>query len=58
MLKMVVSNKNRNSLKIKRMHDLLKKEKELHKEIRQDYKKISEKIINDFDKIQRSKSRI
>ncbi|MBS3926589.1 MAG: hypothetical protein KGZ34_07875 [Nitrosarchaeum sp.] len=49
-------NKSTNSLKVKRMQDLLKKEKKLHKEIRQDYKKISEKIINDFDKIQKSKT--
>ena len=39
------------------MQNLLKKEKELHKEICQDYKKISEKIIDDFDKIQKSKSK-
>ena len=39
------------------MQNLLKKEKELHKEIRQDYKKISEKITDDFDKIQKSKSK-
>jgi len=39
------------------MQNLLKKEKELHKEIYQDYKKISEKIIDDFDKIQKSKTK-
>ena len=39
------------------MQDLLKKEKKLHKEIRLDYKKISEKINSDFDKIQKPKPR-
>ena len=38
------------------MPDLLKKEKALHKEIRKDYKKISEKINLDFAKIQKSKT--
>ncbi len=52
-----MSNKSKISFKVKRMQNLLKKEKELHKEIRQDYKKISEKIIDDFDNIQKSKSK-
>lgn len=53
----IIVPKSTNSLKIKRMQDLLKKEKELHKEIHQDYKKISEKIIDDFDKIQKLKTK-
>lgn len=32
------------------MADLLKKEKDLHKEIRKDFKKISMKVNADFDK--------
>ena len=39
------------------MQDLLKKEKELHKEIRKDYKKISEKINFDFDQMQKSRTK-
>ena len=42
---------------LKGMHNLLKKEKELHKEIRKDYKKISEKITLDFDQIQKLRSK-
>ena len=38
-----------------RIKDLLKKEKQLHKEIRKDYKKITEKINLDFDQIQKSR---
>jgi hypothetical protein len=45
------------SLKSKGIQDLFKKEKELHKEIRKDYKKISEKINLDFDQIQKSRTR-
>jgi len=39
------------------MQDLLKKEKQLHKEIRKDYKKISEKITLDFVQIQKSRTK-
>jgi hypothetical protein len=39
------------------MQDLLKKEKELHKEIRKDYRKISKKINLDFDQIQKSQTK-
>ena len=42
--------------KSKEMTDLLQKEKELHKEIRKDFKKISLKVNADFDKIRESKS--
>ena len=38
------------------MSDLLQKEKELHKEIRADYKKISQKINDDFEQVKKSKS--
>ncbi len=38
------------------MKELLEKEKELHREIRADYKKISQKIDDDFEKIKKSKS--
>jgi len=38
------------------MKDLVKKEKELHKEIRADFKKISQKINDDFEKVKQSKS--
>ena len=38
------------------MKDLLQKEKELHKEIRADYKKISQKIDEDFEKAKQLKS--
>ena len=48
--------KHSNSLKPKKIQNLLKKEKESHKEIRKYYKKISEKIINDFTQIQKSKT--
>ena len=45
-----------NSDKSKEMSDLLQKEKELHKEIRADYKKISQKINDDFEKAKKIKS--
>ena len=45
-----------NTDKSKEMNDLLEKEKELHKEIRADYKKISQKINDDFEKVKQSKS--
>ncbi len=38
------------------MKALLQKEKELHKEIRADFKKISQKINEDFEKVKQSKS--
>ena len=38
------------------MKALLQKEKELHKEIRADFKKISQKITDDFEKVKQSKS--
>jgi len=49
--------KHADSLKSKGMQDLLKKEKQLHKEIRKDYKKISEKINHDFVQIQKSRTK-
>ncbi|MCI4433793.1 MAG: hypothetical protein JHC41_09430 [Nitrosopumilus sp.] len=48
--------KNTDSLKLKEMQELLEKEKNLHRKIRRDYKKISDKINNDFDQIKKSKS--
>jgi len=45
-----------NTDKSKEMRDLLQKEKELHKEIRADYKKISQKINDDFENVKQSKS--
>jgi len=42
--------------KSKEMNDLLHKEKELHKEIRADYKKISQKINDDFEMAKKLKS--
>jgi len=42
--------------KLKEMKDLVQKEKELHKEIRADFKKISQKINDDFKKVKESKS--
>jgi hypothetical protein len=42
---------------LKGMQDLLKKEKELHKEIRKDYKKISEKITLDLNQIQKLRTK-
>ncbi len=45
-----------NTDKSKEMNDLLQKEKELHKEIRADYKKISQKINDDFEKAKKLKS--
>ncbi len=43
--------------KTKEMEKLLDKEKQLHKEIRADFKKISKKINDDFDKVQKLKSK-
>jgi len=43
--------------KTKEMEKLLDKEKQLHKEIRADFKKISQKINDDFDKVQKLKSK-
>ncbi|MFQ5781737.1 MAG: hypothetical protein ACE5GR_01620 [Nitrosopumilus sp.] len=45
-----------NTSKSKEMKKLLQKEKEFHKEIRADYKKISQKINNDFVMVKKSKS--
>jgi N-acetylglutamate synthase/N-acetylornithine aminotransferase len=45
-----------NTNKSKEMNDLLQKEKELHKEIRADYKKISQKINDDFENARKLKS--
>ncbi len=45
-----------NTDKSKEMNDLLQKEKELHKEIRDDYKKISQKINDDFENVRKLKS--
>ncbi len=45
-----------NPEKSKEMKELLQKEKELHKEIHNDYKKLSKKIDDDFEKIKQSKS--
>jgi len=42
--------------KSKEMSDLLHKEKELHKEIRADYKKINQKINDDFEMAKKLKS--
>ena len=52
----VLPAKHTDSLKSKRIQDLLKKEKQLHKEIRKDYKKISEKINRNFDQMQKSRT--
>ena len=41
----------------KEMEELIKKEKLLHKEIRADFKKISEKINDDFEKALHLKSK-
>jgi hypothetical protein len=41
--------------KAKEMEKLLDKEKQLHKEIRADFKKINQKINDDFDKVQKLK---
>jgi len=38
------------------MRDLVQKEKNLHKEIKEDFKKISQKINDDFEKVKESKS--
>lgn len=38
------------------MKDLLQKEKNLHKEIHDDYDKLSQKIDDDFEKVRQSKS--
>jgi hypothetical protein len=45
-----------NTDKSKEMNDLLEKEKALHKEIRADYKKISQKINDDFENARKLKS--
>ncbi|MCH8085584.1 MAG: hypothetical protein IIC15_04030 [Thaumarchaeota archaeon] len=45
-----------NTDKSKEMSNLLQKEKELHKDIRADYKKISQKIDDDFEKAKKLKS--
>ncbi len=45
-----------NTDKSKEMNDLLEKEKALHKEIRADYKKISQKIDDDFENARKLKS--
>ena len=45
-----------NTDKSKEMKELLQKEKELHKEIRADYKRISQKIDDDFEQVKKSKS--
>jgi hypothetical protein len=45
-----------NTDKSKEMNDLLQKEKELHKEIRADYEKISQKINDDFENARKLKS--
>ena len=42
--------------KLNDMAKLLKKEKELHCQIRDDFEKISQKIDGDFEKIIKSKS--
>ncbi len=49
---MLVSNTD----KSKEMIDLLQTEKELHREIRADFKKISQKIDDDFEKAKKLKS--
>lgn len=41
----------------KEMASLLKKEKELHREIRADFKRITDKINFDFEQIQKTKSK-
>ncbi|MBI5860206.1 MAG: hypothetical protein HZB73_05950 [Nitrosarchaeum sp.] len=51
----VLTSKHIDSSKSKIIQDLLKKEKELRKEIRNDYRKISEKINLDFDQMQKSR---
>jgi len=42
--------------KSEEMKTLIQKEKELHRQIRADFKKISQKINNDFEKVKQSKS--
>ena len=44
-----------NPNKSKEMKELVKKEKELHDEIKSDFKKISQKINDDVDKVIQSK---
>jgi len=39
------------------MKILIQKEKELHRQIRADFNKISQKINDDFEKVKQSKSR-
>ncbi len=41
--------------KLKIMKNLVEKEKMLHKEIKSDFKKISQKINDDFDMVKKSK---
>ena len=53
---LILNSKNTDPLKLKEMQELLEREKNLHKKIRLDYKKISDKINNDFDQIKKSKS--
>jgi len=43
--------------KSKEMKILIQKEKELHRQIRADFNKISQKINDDFEKVKQSKSR-
>jgi len=45
------------SLNLKEIQELRKKEKNLCKQIRLDYKKISEKVNYDFDQIKQLKSK-
>ncbi|MGV7225312.1 MAG: hypothetical protein ACQ9CV_00130 [Nitrosopumilus sp.] len=42
--------------KSKEMKDLIEKEKKLHKEIKSDFEKISQKINEDFEMVRKSKS--
>ncbi|EIJ66189.1 hypothetical protein BD31_I1704 [Candidatus Nitrosopumilus salaria BD31] len=44
------------SNKTKEMKILIQKERELHKQIRADFDKISQKINDDFEKVKQSKS--
>ena len=42
--------------KLKEMKELIQKEKKLHKSIKADFNKISQKINDDFEKVKESKS--
>jgi len=42
--------------KSKEMKTLIQKEKELHRQIRADFNKISQKINDDFERVKQSKS--